>query len=127
MRAPLDTKEEFSLIKRAKSFTYAGRGIVVFVKTTPNAWIHITLFSIAIVLGYHFSITSTEWALLVISGGFVLVSEAFNTAIEVDVNLTSPDYHPYAKDIKDIAAGAVLISAITAVGVGVCIFGPYLI
>jgi diacylglycerol kinase len=65
--------------------------------------------------------------MLVFASGFVLVSEAFNTAIEIDINLTSPEYHPYARDTKDIAAGAVLISAVTAVIIGVLIFGHYLI
>lgn len=64
---------------------------------------------------------------LVLAAGLVLASEAFNTAIEVDINLTSPEYHPYARDTKDIAAGAVLISALTAGVVGVFIFGHYLV
>jgi diacylglycerol kinase (ATP) len=123
----LDTEEEFSLVKRAKSFTYAGRGIWVFIKTTHNAWIHLTLFALAIILGVYFGITQVEWMILVLIGGFVLVSEAFNTAIEIDIDLTSPEYHPYAKDTKDVAAGAVLISAMTALIVGLLIFVPYVV
>lgn len=126
MEELLDTPEEFSLIKRAKSFTYAGRGLWVFVKTTHNAWVHIAIFVIAVALGVYFGITRMEWMMLVFSGGFVLVAEAFNTAIEIDINLTSPDFHPYAKDTKDVAAGAVLISAITACIIGLLIFVPYL-
>jgi diacylglycerol kinase (ATP) len=122
----LDTKKEFSIVKRAKSFAHAGRGLWVFVKTTHNAWIHLVIFAIAIFLGFYFKITNTEWISLILVGGFVLVSEAFNTAIEIDIDLTSPEYHPYARDTKDVAAGAVLLSAITAVVVGVMIFGPYI-
>ena len=55
------------------------------------------------------------------------MSEAFNTAIEIDIDLTSPEFHPYAKDTKDVAAGAVLISAIIAIVVGIHIFLPYFI
>lgn len=127
MEERLDTQKEFSLIKRAKSFTYAGRGIWVFIKTTHNAWIHLAILALAIALGIYFHITVIEWMMLVLIGGFVLVSEAFNTAIEIDIDLTSPEYHPYAKDTKDVAAGAVLISAITALIIGVFIFGHYLI
>ena len=127
MEERIDTKEEFSLIKRAKSFTHAGRGIWLFVKTTHNAWVHIFIFSLAILLGVYFDISSTEWILLVLVGGFVLSAEAFNTAIEIDIDLTSPEYHPYARDTKDVAAGAVLISAVTAAIVGVIIFGSYII
>ncbi len=123
----LDTKEEFSLIKRAKSFSHAGRGILVFIKTTHNAWIHLFVLVLAIGFGFYFEITMIEWMMLVLAGGFVLVAEAFNTAFEIDINLTSPEYHPYARDIKDVAAGAVLISAITTGIIGIFIFGHYLV
>ncbi len=121
----LDTKEEFSFIKRAKSFAHASRGIWVFLKTTHNAWIHFVVLDIVLVCGFYFSISTTEWILLIFAAGFVLVSEAFNTAIEIDIDLTSPQYHPYARDTKDVAAGAVLISAITAALVGLLVFVPY--
>ncbi|MEZ4195241.1 MAG: diacylglycerol kinase family protein [Candidatus Paceibacterota bacterium] len=123
----LDTKEEFSLLKRAKSFSYAGRGIYVFIKSTHNAWIHLVVLAIAVALGIYLNITVVEWMVLVLAAGMVLVAEAINTAIEIDINLTSPEYHPYAKDTKDVAAGAVLIAAVTAVIIGVFIFGHYLI
>ena len=127
MSKQLDTKEEFSLIKRAKSFTHAGRGLFVFIKSTHNAWIHLVILMIAIALGVYLHITVVEWMLLVLVGGFVLAAEAFNTAIEIDIDLTSPEYHPYARDTKDVAAGAVLIAATTALIVGLLIFGQYLI
>jgi diacylglycerol kinase (ATP) len=123
----LDTPEEFSLIKRAKSFTYAGRGIWIFIKSTHNAWVHLVILFCAVVLGVYLHITVVEWMMLVLAGGFVLVAEAFNTAIEIDIDLTSPEYHPYAKDTKDVAAGAVLIAAVTALVIGIFIFGHYLI
>lgn len=118
--------EAFSIVKRAKSFTHAGRGVYIFLKTTHNAWIHILAFCSALVLGFYFGITTTEWLFLVFAGGFVLVSEAFNTALEIDIDLTSPEYHPYARDTKDVAAGAVLLSACTALVVGMIIFIPYM-
>lgn len=81
---------------------------------------------VVVAFGFYFHITTTEWIVLVFVCGFVLVSEAFNTAIEIDMNLTSPEYHPYARDTKDVAAGAVLISAITALIIGAIIFLQYL-
>ncbi len=123
----IDTKEEFSIVKRAKSFVHAGRGIKLFLKTTHNAWIQIVIFLGAIGLGIYFNIPSLEWAILVLAGGFVLTAEAFNTAIEIDMNLTSPKYHPYARDTKDVAAGAVLISCIVALIIGLIIFLPNII
>ena len=123
MQEPIDTKEEFSLIKRAKSFANAGRGIGVFLKTTPNAWIQLLIFLGALALGFYFGITATEWMFLVIAAGMVLAAEAFNTAIEIDIDLTSPEFHPYARDTKDVAAGAVLITTVTAFIIGISIFG----
>ena len=119
--------KKFSIIKRAKSFKHAGRGLYIFIKTTHNAWIHVLVLLAVIVAGFYFKISSIEWMILILTGGFVLVAEAFNTAIEIDMDLTSPEYHPYARDTKDVAAGAVLVSAITALIVGILIFGKYLL
>jgi diacylglycerol kinase (ATP) len=55
-----------------------------------------------------------------------LAAEGFNTAIERLVDLVSPDYHPIAGAVKDIAAGAVLLCAIASAIVGTIIFLPYL-
>ncbi len=119
--------ERFSVVKRAKSFTYAGRGMWIFIKTTHNAWIHLLVLVMAIALGWYMNITVVEWMVLVLAAGFVLTAEAFNTAIEIDINLTSPEQHPFARNTKDVAAAAVLISAITALVIGIFIFGHYLI
>lgn len=127
MEQRLDTSEEFSLIKRAKSFSHAGRGIWVFIKSTHNAWIHLVILAVAVVLGIYFSITGVEWMVLVLAGGFVLCAEAVNTAIEIDIDLTSPEYHPFARDTKDVAAGAVLVAAMTALICGCFIFGHYIL
>lgn len=54
----------------------------------------------------------------------VLVTESLNTALEIDIDLTSPTYHPYAKDTKDVAAGAVLLAVFGAIIVGLLIFLP---
>ncbi len=65
--------------------------------------------------------------LLVLAAGVVLAAEAFNTAIEIEIDLISPQYDPLARDTKDVAAGAVLIAAIAALVIGAFIFGPYLV
>lgn len=117
-------KKRFSIVNRAQSFTHASRGIWIFLKSTHNAWIHITLLACATALGFYFRIAQMEWLALVLTFGLVLATEAINTAIEFDINLTSPEYHPVARDTKDVAAGAVLISAIAAIIVGLIIFAP---
>lgn len=98
----------------------------MFIKTTPNAWIELVVFLSALFLGFYFQITQVEWVMFLFASGLVFVSEAFNTAIEIDINLTSPGYHPYARDTKDVAAGAVLISSVTALIVGILVFGHYI-
>jgi diacylglycerol kinase (ATP) len=122
----IDTKEELFLIKRARSVVHASRGIYVFLKTTPNAWFQIFAYLIAIGLGFFFHVTKTEWLFLIMAGGLVIVAECINTAIEIDIDLTSPEYHPYAKDTKDVSAGAVLLTAILAGVICLFIFLPYL-
>lgn len=120
-------EKHFSVVKRAKSFTHAGRGVWIMLKTTHNAWIHLCVLAVVVVLGFHYHISRFDWILLASAAGIVLAAEAFNTAIEIDIDLTSPEYHPYARDTKDVAAGAVLITAITAAIIGICIFAPYLV
>ena len=117
-------KQVFSIVKRVQSFENAGNGIKIFIKTTHSSWLQIFVGIAAICLGFIFNISQTEWMFVVLSIGFVLTAEAFNTAVEFDIDLTSPTYHEYAKYTKDVAAGAVLIASITASIVGLIIFVP---
>jgi diacylglycerol kinase len=117
-------KQIFSIVKRGESFRHALNGIRIFLKTTHNAWIHGFFAIFAIYFGFYFHISTTEWLFVTLTIGLVFTSEAFNTAMEFDMDLTSPEYHPYARYTKDIAAGAVLISCIIAIVIGLIIFIP---
>ena len=110
-----------------KSFAHAGRGMGIFIKTTHNAWIHVAILAIGVLGGFYFDITQIEWMMLILSAGLVLSAEAFNTAIEIDIDLTSPEFHPFARDTKDVAAGAVLLAATAALLIGIFIFAPHII
>ena len=114
------------LKKRIKSFGYAFKGIASLIRKEHNAWIHCTAIVLVTIAGFHFDITSTEWCIVVLCFGLVLAAEGFNTAIERLVDLVSPDFHPIAGDVKDVAAGAVLICAIAAAIVGMIVFIPYM-
>ena len=114
------------LKKRIKSFGYAFKGIAKLIHKEHNAWIHCTAIVVVTLGGIYFNITPTEWCIVILCFGIVLAAEGFNTAIEKLVDLVSPDYHPIAGDVKDIAAGAVLICAIAAAIIGIIIFSPYL-
>ena len=114
------------LEKRIKSFGYAFKGIASLIKKEHNAWIHCLAIVVVTLAGLYFSITKTEWCIVILCFGLVLAAEGFNTAIERLVDLVSPDYHPIAGDVKDVAAGAVLICAIAAAIVGMIVFIPYI-
>lgn len=86
-----------------------------------------SILVLAILLGFYFHITHIEWLLLALAAGLVLTAEAINTAIEIDIDLTSPEFHPYARDTKDVAAGAVLIASVTAAVIGIGIFGTHIL
>jgi diacylglycerol kinase (ATP) len=115
-----------NLKKRIESFGYAFKGIATLVQTQENARIHLIAIVLVSVLGFLLHISETEWCFIVFAFAMVLAAEAFNTAIEFIVDLVSPNYHPLAGKAKDVAAAAVLITAIGAALVGVIIFAPKL-
>jgi len=115
------------MLKRLKSFKYAFTGITDFFSSEPNVKIHLLAGIFAIAAGFFFSISPTEWCLVIISIAMVLSAEGLNTAIEHLTDLVSPNYHELARKTKDIAAGAVLITAIGAAIVGIIIFLPKII
>ncbi len=123
----MDKKEKkaFSLIARIGSFRHAFRGIRIFVRDTHNAWVELFAGLVTLALGVWFRIGAAETVALVVSFGMLLMAEALNTAMEVDMDLTSPGYHPYARDTKDIAAGAVLVAVIVFLIVFFIVFLPY--
>jgi diacylglycerol kinase len=120
----ISQKKKFSMIARIRSTDNAWRGLWIMFKTTHNAWIEVTFGAFAIYLGFLFRINSIEWSIIAIAIMIVIITETINTAIEVDTDLTSPGYHPMAKDIKDISAGAVALACILAGILGLLIFGP---
>ena len=110
--------------KRFLSFRYAFKGIAFLFRSQPNAWIHLVATAGVIVAGILLHLSTTEWLLIAFAVGFVFSAELFNTAIEELVNLVSPEFHKKAGKIKDLAAGAVLVAAITAVIIGLVVFAP---
>jgi len=127
----MDSKKEKKAWREVKNrnkqrFFDAFRGMRVFWMTTNNLFRYVSSIAILLVIifGFYFNVSSFEWIALIFAIGFVLVSEAFNTAIEIDIDLTSPEYHPYARDTKDVAAAAVVLSVLVSAIVGLIIFLP---
>ena len=114
----------FTIKARLKSFVYAFNGIFFCIKTQHNFWIHLTALTVVICLGFAFDVSRAEWLLLIFAIGLVLCLEIINTAIEYLVDLISPQHQEAAGLAKDIAAGAVLIAAITSAIIGLIIFVP---
>ena len=117
-------QKKFSISNRLKSFAYAWKGISYSILTQHNFLIHIGFTITAILLGFLLRISDFEWIAIIIIIGIVMSLEILNTAIEELVNLVSPERNKTAGIVKDLAAGAVLISAIAAFIVGVIIFLP---
>lgn len=116
----------FSPRRLQHTFAYAGRGIKLLFGE-PNSRIHLLATVCVIVVGLLVSLSFTEWAIATILVGGVWVTEAINTAIERMCDHVTPEQHPEIKDIKDISAGAVLLSSIIAVIAGLFIFVPNII
>ncbi len=112
---------------RMKSFEYAGKGILFFFKSQPNAKIHAVAAVTAIGLGGALGINNLEWIGIFLAIGGVLTAEALNTALEELVNWVSPEYHVKAGIVKDVAAGAVLLAALMALIIGSIVFVPKVI
>lgn len=117
-------KKRFSIIGRLKSTNHGLRGLGIFIRTTHNLWFHMFFAVLAVYLGFVLNLSSIEWVIIIFAIGLVIIAEAFNTAIEIDIDLTSPNFHPYARDTKDVAAAAVSIATIVAGIMGLLIFLP---
>ncbi len=104
------------------SFNYAVSGIIIALKTERNMRIHYLIAILVITLSLFFDFSRIEFLLLLFSISLVVVAEMFNTALEKVIDLVTQDYHPLARIVKDVAAGAVLIAAINSIVVGYLLF-----
>ncbi|MDE6023642.1 MAG: diacylglycerol kinase family protein [Muribaculaceae bacterium] len=119
-------KEKFSIRKRIKSFGYAFNGIKTLLCDEHNSRIHLVAMIAVVALGFVFGITPTEWCIVALCCGGVLMAEAMNSAIEAIADLVSQEFHPLIKKAKDVGAAGVLMMAIAAATAGLIIFLPYL-
>jgi diacylglycerol kinase (ATP) len=109
-----------------RSIAYAARGVTVMLRTQHNVWLH-TVATLAVVgLGVAVQLSRLEWCAIVLAIMAVWTTEALNTALEIVTDLASPAVHPMAGRAKDVAAGAVLISAVGASVMGALVFAPHL-
>jgi diacylglycerol kinase (ATP) len=112
---------------RFVSITNALNGLWHVLKSQQNAHLHLIATVIVILTGLWLGLSIANWVFLLLVIGMVWIAEFLNTALEVIVNLASPDQHPLAKVGKDVGAAAVLIAVIIALIIGIIILGPPLI
>lgn len=108
--------------KLIKSFQYAGRGIRYCLRNERNMRIHLIASVYVLIFSLFFSLSSLQYAVLVLLIALMFSAEMINTAIETLVNLVSPCYHQLARIAKDVAAGAVFVCATAAVLIGLLFF-----
>ncbi len=118
------TKQPSAFRKRLNSFVYAFKGIAHAFKTQANFRIHLLISALVIMGGFWYGISTAEWIWIIFAIGMVISAELFNTALEILTDLVSPCKNEKAGKAKDLAAGAVLMAAITAAAIGLVIFLP---
>lgn len=116
----------FSTKSRIQSFKYAFSGLSLMLKSQHNAWLHAVATFCVVILGLVCGLSSGEWCWLVLAIMAVWTAEALNTALEFLADVTSPEFHPLIKKAKDVAAGAVLLSALGSVIIALLVLGPRL-
>lgn len=116
-----------ALVRRViRSFGYALAGVGFTARTQINFWIHLVCLFIVVAVGLLLGLDRADWLWLTLAITAVLMAETFNTAIEQLCDAVSTDHHPGLGRAKDAAAGAVLLTAIGAVVIGLLVFGPRL-
>lgn len=113
------------ILKRLKSFRYAISGLGFVLKTQQNAWVHLAATLIVIVTGFSLGLARADWLWVLSAIALVWFAEVMNTGFEYLCDVVSPEFNTSVEKAKDIAAGAVLITTIYALIVGLVIFSPY--
>ena len=114
------------LKSRIKAILIALDGIKYVFMTQKNTRIHAGFTVVVFILGWLLKISRIEWITLLLVVGLVWVAEFLNTAVEVMIDIVSPEKNQAAKIGKDVSAGGVLIAAFVSILIGILIFGPRL-
>jgi len=115
----------FEFSGRIRSFKYAFRGLRLMIRSQHNAWIHAAATLGAAGMGLGFRLSGPEWCWIILAVAAVWTAEALNTAFEFLADATTREFHPVVGQAKDVAAGAVLVTAIAAAAIGGIIFYPH--
>jgi diacylglycerol kinase (ATP) len=116
----------FQFTGRIRSFHYAFRGVLRMIRCQHNAWIHAAATLAVLATGFLLRLSRADWCWIILAISIVWTAEALNTAFEFLADAASPDFHPLVRDAKDVAAGAVLITAAASSVIGIIILFPYI-
>ena len=122
---PTPPERPFQFSGRVRSFRHAIRGVLRMIRCQHNAWIHAAATVVVVGAGFWFRVSWADWCWIVLAISTVWTAEALNTAFEFLADAASPEFHQLVRDAKDVAAGAVLITALAAAIIGGIIFWPY--
>jgi len=110
------------ITNRLKGAKYALKGAFILVRTEASIKVQFIIATLLTFAGFYFEISTTEWMFQILSIGLIMSIEGLNTAVEEIADFIHPEFHNKIGLIKDIAAGAVFISAISATIVGLIIY-----
>lgn len=127
MSSQMTRNASLTFTGRVRSIKCAANGIRITLLSQHNAWIHAVATIVVVTVSLYLRISRTEWCLIMLAIVSVWMAEALNTAFEFLTDVASPEFHPLAEKAKDVAAGAVLITAMGSVLIGVVVLGPYLL
>jgi diacylglycerol kinase (ATP) len=116
----------FQFTGRIRSFRHAIAGIRRMIHCQHNAWIHGVATLVVLAAGFILGVSAADWCWIILAISIVWTAEALNTAFEFLADAASPEFHPLVRDAKDVAAGAVLVTAVAALVIGAIIFWPHL-
>ena len=108
------------------SFRHAGRGFAWAVSSQANLRVHLVAAAVVLVAAVLLRFSAIEVVAIVLSMAMVIAAELFNTTLEVLIDYAWPEHHPMIGRAKDVAAAAVLVTAVGAAIVGVLLFGRHL-
>lgn len=115
----------FQFTGRVRSFRHAIAGFLRMIHCQHNAWIHAAATLIVLAAGFLLRVSAADWCWIILAISIVWTAEALNTAFEFLADAASPEFHPLVRDAKNVAAGAVLITAIAAAVIGTIVFWPH--
>jgi diacylglycerol kinase (ATP) len=115
----------FLFTGRVRSFRHAIVGIFRMIRCQHNAWIHAAATLGVLAGAFILRVSARDWCWIILAISIVWTAEALNTAFEFLADAASPEFHPLVRDAKDVAAGAVLLTAVAAAIIGIIIFWPY--